>query len=96
MDVEIPSIKRKDRLALPIEHFHDIVSHLPMLELKDRRFLALYLFTAMRRGEVLGLRWEDIHHGIIHVKRNVTHPQRDTPEITMPKIKSGDSLHSAD
>ena len=89
LDVEIPSVKRKVRLALPIEHFHDIVSHLSMLELKDRRFLALCLFTAMRRGEVLGLRWEDIHHGMIHVKRNVTHPQRNTPEVTTPKTKAG-------
>ena len=89
LDVEIPSVKRKVRLALPIEHFHDIVSHLPMLELKDRRFLALCLFTAMRRGEVLGLRWEDIHHGMIHVKRNVTHPQQNAPEVTTPKTKAG-------
>ena len=89
MDVEIPSTKRKSRNALPIEHFHDIVSHLSMLELKDRRFLALCLFTAMRRGEVLGLRWEDIHHDMIHVKRNVTHPQQNAPEITTPKTKAG-------
>lgn len=89
LDVEIPSAKRKTRLALPIEHFHEIVSHLPMLELKDRRFLALCLFTAMRRGEVLGLRWEDIHHGMIHIKRNVTHPQRNAPEVTTPKTKAG-------
>lgn len=89
LDVEIPSVKRKTRFALPIEHYHDIVSHLPMLEPKDRRFLALCLFTAMRRGEVLGLRWEDIHHGMIHVKRNVTHPQQNAPEITLPKTKAG-------
>lgn len=89
LDVEIPSVKRKVRRALPIEHFHDIVSHLPLLELRDRRFLALCLFTAMRRGEVLGLRWEDIHHGMIHVKRNVTHPQRNAPEVTTPKTKAG-------
>ena len=60
-----------------------------MLSPCDRRFLALCLFTAMRRGEVLGLRWEDIHDGMIHVKRNVTHPQRNMPEITTPKTKAG-------
>ena len=89
LDVEIPSTKRHSRFALPIEYFHEIITHLPMLELKDRRFLAICLFTAMRRGEVLGLRWEDIHHGMIHVKRNVTHPQRNTPEVTTPKTKAG-------
>ena len=89
LDVEIPSTKCTIRQALPIEHYHDIISHLLMLAPSDRRFLALCLFTAMRRGEVLGLRWDDIYDGMIHVKRNVTHPQRNMPEITTPKTKAG-------
>ena len=28
-------------------------------------------------------------HAMIHVKRNVTHPQRNQPEITTPKTKAG-------
>lgn len=47
------------------------------------------LFTAMRRGEVLGLRWEDIDDEKIHIKRNVTHPQQNQPVITTPKTKAG-------
>ena len=89
LDVEIPSTKCTIRQSLPIEHYHDIISHLLLLAPCDRRFLALCLFTAMRRGEVLGLRWDDIHDGMIHVKRNVTHPQRNQPEITTPKTKAG-------
>ena len=88
-DVDIPSSKKKLRQALPIEFYHDIIIHLPSLTGFDKRFLAICLFTAMRRGEILGLRWEDIHHGKIHIKRNVTHPQRNTPEITTPKTKAG-------
>ena len=102
MDIEIPSDKRSVRIALPIEQYHDIISHLPELQSMDRRFLSLCLFTAMRRGEVLGLRWEDIHDGKIFVQRNVTHPQRNMPEITTPKTKAGiraipmiDALHDA-
>lgn len=89
MDVEIPSVKRKIRQALPIEQYQDIISNLSALTGFDKRFLAICLFTAMRRGEILGLRWEDIHHGKINIKRNVTHPQRNTPEITTPKTKAG-------
>lgn len=89
IDLEIPSTKCKTREALPIEAYHDIISHLPELRPTDRRFLALCLFTAMRRGEALGLRWEDIHDGKIFVQRNVTHPQRNTPDITTPKTKAG-------
>lgn len=88
-DIEIPSTRCTERFALPIDYYHEIISNLYMLDLTDRRFLALCLFTAMRRGEVLGLRWEDVHHGMIHVKRNVTHPQRNQPEITTPKTKAG-------
>lgn len=89
MDVEIPSTRRTVRSALPIEQYQDIIANLPALTGFDKRFLAICLFTAMRRGEILGLRWEDIHHGKIHIKRNVTHPQRNAPEITTPKTKAG-------
>lgn len=88
-DVEIPSSERKVRSALPIEQYQDIIANLPVLAGFDKRFLAICLFTGMRRGEILGLRWEDIHHNKIHIKRNVTHPQRNTPEITTPKTKAG-------
>lgn len=88
-DIEIPSNKKKVRQALPIEHYQDIIFNLPALTGFDKRFLAICLFTGMRRGEVLGLRWEDIHHGTIHVKRNVTHPQQNPPEISSPKTKAG-------
>ena len=75
--------------ALPLAQFQDILNHLDHLERKDRIFLALCMFTAMRRGEVLGLRWEDIYDGKIHVQRNVTHPQQNIPVITSPKTKAG-------
>lgn len=88
-DLEIPSSKKKNRQALPVNQYQEIISHLPILTGFDRRFLAICLFTAMRRGEILGLRWEDIHHNKIHIKRNVTHPQRNAPEISSPKTKAG-------
>ena len=62
---------------------------MPKLSLQDRRFLSLCMFTAMRRAEVLGLRWEDIEGDTLHVRRNVTHPQQNAPVITTPKTKAG-------
>ena len=49
-------------------HFRDLIEQaqghpdgfLPML----------LLFTGLRRGEAIGLRWEDIHDGYIHVQRS--------------------------
>lgn len=52
--------------------------------------MALLMFTGMRRGEVLGLRWEDIDYErmLISVQRNVTFPSNQ-PVITTPKTQHG-------
>ena len=44
----------------------------------------------MRRGEVLGLRWEDVdfQKKLIHVERSVTYAHNQ-PQITTPKTSSG-------
>ena len=89
VDLEIPSNKKKEREALPLDDYKEIISNLPKLQLQDRRFLALCMYTAMRRGEALGLRWEDIEDKIIHIRRNVTHPQQNMPVITTPKTSAG-------
>ena len=89
VDLVIPSDKKNERKALPLVDYQDIILHLQSLTGYDKSFLALCLFTAMRRGEVLGLKWEDIQDGRIYVQRNVTHPQRNLPEITTPKTKAG-------
>lgn len=87
----IPSDKVTEREALPLADFKDILGHLSDLPAEERRLLALLMLTGMRRGEVLGLRWEDIDLGnrLIHVRRNVTHPQTNQPHIGTSKTKSG-------
>lgn len=86
----IPSDKKSIREALPLEQVKDIIQNLPQLQEDDRRLLALLLFTGMRRGEVLGLRWEDIDekNGLIHVVRNVTYTNNQ-PHIGTPKTQKG-------
>src|SRR5699024_9930594 len=54
------SKKKTFREALSIEAAQDIITNLPRLELKDRLLVALLIFTGIRRGEALGLQWEDI------------------------------------
>ncbi len=89
VDIEIPSDKVSFRDALPKDDYIDIIHNLKKLFPDGRRYLALCLYTAMRKGEVLGLRWEDIDDEVIHVQRNITYPHQNLPIITTPKTKAG-------
>ena len=90
-DLEIPSDKKTEREALPIEQYKDIIANLQKLNTNDRRYLGLIMYTGMRRGEALGVRWEDIDRekNVLHIRRNVVHPQQNAPEVTTPKTKAG-------
>ena len=67
------SKKKTIREALPIEDAQDIICNLDRLELKDRLLVALLIFTGIRRGEALGLQWEDIdfERKLINIRRSV-------------------------
>lgn len=86
----IPSTKKTVRNALLPEQVLDVIGQLGNLEGTEKRLMALILLTGMRRGEVLGLKWEDIdvEAGLIHIIRNVTYPYNQ-PTIGTPKSKQG-------
>ena len=87
-----PSSKKTTREALSVADVRDILANIRKLGLQDRRFIALLIFTGMRRGEVLGLRWTDIDFkGMrIHVEQNVTYPHgQNEPHIGSTKTEHG-------
>lgn len=79
--IVIPSKKKTVRKALELDEMREILLSLSKLEEMDKRYMMLLLFTGMRRGEVLGLKWEDVD-----LKKNVFHIERS---ITYPKGKNG-------
>ena len=81
--------KATKRKSLELEQFQDIISHIPDLEPEDARFLALLCFTGMRRGEVLGLKWENVHDGMIHVCSEVIFKANTPIYNDYAKSKSG-------
>lgn len=88
--IVIPSDKVETREALTLEQVKEILSNISSLREDDRRLMALLLLTGCRRGEVLGLRWEDIDiiSGLIHVQRNVTYV-KNQPSVGTPKTEKG-------
>ncbi len=87
--LSIPSQKKTTREALKKEDFLDIAAHLKELTEGEALLVAFMLFTGMRRGEVLGLQWQDIdlEAELIHINRNVTYPTNQ-PTIGTPKTKT--------
>lgn len=90
--VTIPSTKKTERQALSPEQLKAIISQISdkLTDVTERRLMALLLFTGMRRGEVTGLRWEDIdfEQRLIAVNRAVSYTTNQ-PIISTPKTKSG-------
>lgn len=77
-----------EREALSTNDYSDIIKNLCLLEEKDALLLALLMFTGMRRGEVLGLCWEDIDDSVIHIRRSVTF-KGNQPIVGKTKSKAG-------
>ena len=65
---------KQKREALRDCDVKEIMDKLSLLEAKDRIPLAILLYTGVRRGEALGLRWENLDwkRGVIHIEQAVT------------------------
>ncbi len=71
--IAIPSDKVTVREAITKSEFLSILNDIPKLEaVLQRRMLALFCLTGMRRGEAIALQWSDIdwENGIIHIRNN--------------------------
>ena len=69
----VDSIKRE---ALPNAIIIEIIQSIYALPEQQRKLMALYLFTGMRRGEIFALRTEDFDFEakLINVSKSVTYP----------------------
>ena len=74
-----------------VEQMQTIVSRLNQVKrADDRAFIALMVLHPLRLEEALGLKHEDIDRklNLIHVRRSVTHPTRNQPEVKATKTEA--------
>lgn len=72
----VRSQKEKEKVVLQDADLISVISDLEKLKGNDYLYACLLCFTALRRGEILGLKWEDLDFEgeKIYVRRNVVFP----------------------
>ena len=87
----LPKLEHREMKTLPVEQLASFLH-----EAKESGVFELYyieLATGLRRGELLGLKWEDINleQGVIHVRRQVA---RIDGEIVEAPLKTKNSYRA--
>ena len=87
----LPKNNSKERKALTESEVRDILLNICKLSDPDRLLICLLIFTGMRRGELLGLKWDDVDltSKLISISRNATYPSTNQAIIESPKPKKG-------
>ena len=80
---ELPKVEHREMKTLPAEQLGAFLR-----EAKESGVYELYymdLATGLRRGELLGLKWEDIdlQNGVIHVRRQVARVDGEVKELPL-------------
>ena len=80
---ELPKVEHKEMHTIPAEQLGAFLR-----EAKESGVYELYyldLATGLRRGELLGLKWEDVDlaHGVIHVRRQVYRIDGEVKEVPL-------------
>ena len=87
-----PSDKKTPRKALEGEQLKKIMQAMHSMEgSEEKLLLALFVHTGARRGEIMGLRWEDIDFDkkVIHIRRNNTQITGKGAHIGTTKTSNG-------
>lgn len=80
---ELPKVEHREKRTIHAEQLGAFLR-----EAKESGVYELYyldLATGLRRGELLGLKWEDIDlaHGVIHVKRQIARIDGEVKEVPL-------------
>lgn len=78
----------EETIPYSVEEMCYLIQHIPCLTSSmDKAYLALQGLHPLRLEEVLGLQWQDVdrQHMVLSIRRAVTHPTRNAPELKETK-----------
>lgn len=84
--IRVPRPSSRPTEPYSVEQMRYLIQHIEQVQRpQDRAYLALQALHPLRLEEVLGLKGEDVEGLTIHVRRAVTHPDRNKPIIKETK-----------
>ena len=84
--IRINGASSKPTEPYSVEQMRYLVQHIEQVKKpQDRAYLAIQALHPLRLEEVLGLKGADIEGSIIHIRRAVTHPDRNMPIVKETK-----------
>ena len=85
--VDCPKLTKKKVVALTSEEAKGFFTALEKCPIDFKCMLYLFITTGLRRGELLGLKWQDINFEslTISVERNVTYTSEQGTQVSTPK-----------
>jgi integrase len=69
----------------------DIRTILAVLTEPSKVLLAVAAYTGLRRGEIVGLKWQDYDGKVIHVRRNICFGERGEMSVELPKTEASEA-----
>ncbi len=89
--IEFPKEASTELCVYSLEEVETILNALKTEPINIRTLIEIAIFTGMRRGEIVGLKWSDIdfEHQKISVKRSIYKPKDDKAQEKEPKSKNG-------
>lgn len=83
-DIKIPKGLPKEKVTLPSDE--DIKKVKKSVTEEFGLFAYMLMYTGLRRGEILALRYEDIKDGFINIDKSIYY-EGNTPKVKRPKTK---------
>ena len=89
--IEFPKEQHTELEVYTLEEVSDILKALETEPINIRTLIEIAIFTGMRRGEIVGLKWNDVdlEGQKIHVRRSIYKPKNGKAQEKEPKSKYG-------